>query len=112
MILIKSAGRLTPQQLMSRVLISNDEGDHYGLSCDGKEESGVPAEPRDLEFEDCSNSEGSTAPYSYKICPADHFRIFDTDLSDGEASGKKALDPAVLEKHIYNAARAQDVKTL
>ncbi|MCJ1271699.1 hypothetical protein MMC22_011604 [Lobaria immixta] len=32
-------------------------------------------------------------------------------LSDGEASGKKALDPAVLEKHIYNAARAQDVKT-
>ena len=33
-------------------------------------------------------------------------------MSDDEASTKKAPDPAVLESHLCNAARAQDVKTL
>ena len=33
-------------------------------------------------------------------------------MSDDEASAKKAPDPAALESHLCNAARAQDVKTL
>jgi hypothetical protein len=73
MILDKPVARLTPQQLMSRILTCDDERDYYGLCCDGKEESDVSAELRDVEFEDCSNSEGSTAPYPCTVWPADTF---------------------------------------
>ena len=67
MILKEPAARLTPQQLMSRILTCDDEKIYCGSCCDGKEESDVPAELRDMEFEDCSSSEGSTAPYPCKV---------------------------------------------
>jgi hypothetical protein len=67
MILKEPAARLTPQQLMSQILTCDDERDYYGLCCDGKEESDVSAELRDMEFEDCSSSEGLTAPYPCKV---------------------------------------------
>ena len=60
MIVARPDARLKPEQLMSRILTCDDERDYYGLCCDGKEESDVPAELRDGDFEDFSSSEGSS----------------------------------------------------
>ncbi|ERF69460.1 hypothetical protein EPUS_07275 [Endocarpon pusillum Z07020] len=90
MIREKRASRLTPQQLMSQILECDEEKDFYGLCCRGQDEADLPAGIGETESEDCSSSE---------------------DLSDHKAS-KKGPDPAVVEKHLCIAARAQDLKAL
>lgn len=73
MIIVRPDARLKPEQLMSRILTCGDERDYYGLCCDGKEESDVPAELRDGEFEDFSSSEGLSGPHPCRVRLTDTF---------------------------------------
>lgn len=105
----KPDSRLKPQQLMDRILTSEDEKDYYGLCCDGKEEDDVAVELRNSDIEDSSGSEGLRMPYLKNFCLLTTMR---TDTSDDRTSAKKVPDSAVLEKQLCKAARAQDVKML
>lgn len=53
----KPESRLKPQQLMDRILCS-DDGKYYGLCCDGKNDEDVAVELRNSDIELSSGSEG------------------------------------------------------
>ena len=61
MILETRAARLNPKQLLKRIKSCNEEKDFCGLCCNQEEETSLPIELRDPEFDDCSSSEGCSS---------------------------------------------------
>lgn len=57
MTMVKPESRLKAQQLMDRILCSEDEK-YYGLCCDGKMDDHVAIELRNSDIEGSSGSEG------------------------------------------------------
>lgn len=109
MTMIKPESRLKPQQLMDRILCSDDEEGYYGICCDGKKDDDVAVELRNSDIEDSSGSEGLSNAVSLHSLSANVDR---TETFVDRISAKKAPDSAAVEKQLCKAAGAQDVKML